>query len=415
MALSQADLSRLDAILKDRPLVDSLQEAMNKATPLAEKITQQLTLSGRKGIFPVSFGVNEGIYARADKGTFGDSQVDQPVLASVQAKFIYALFEISGPTMSATRDSPGAFEDALALQLENTVDGVKLDIARMILNKNPTNQNGLICNVQSRTNATTFVLNNPFGLTFKQNRPVRNLLRKNMPVDIFSTGTGTAQASNSAISSVTHSASGTTVVVSPAETGTVAATNDVMRAGNRGNEPDGFFAAVDTAGTYLGITRSGNDGWQGVVTDATGGGAATVPLDPDNLRDQIDTIMEVSGTSPNLIVANYKQRRNIYNLYAPQIRYAPMVLPAGLRESTLAFDDISVLAERFFPPEHIGFVNTKYWYHAIDKDVEWIQGNQGSVLNFKLTADLFVAVLRTYRNLPCLFPAAQGYVFGLEE
>jgi len=181
MAATQADLSRLDAILKDRPLVDSLQVAMNKATPLLEKFTQQIELSGRKGIFPVSFGVNEGIYARADKGTFGDSQVDAPVLAEVRAKFVYAIFEISGPTISASRDKIGSFEDALSLQLEQTIDGVKLDMARLSLGKS----SGVICTVQSRTDADTSVVDNPFGLTYKVDRPVRNLLRKNMPIDIF--------------------------------------------------------------------------------------------------------------------------------------------------------------------------------------------------------------------------------------
>ena len=126
MAVTQATLARVDAILKDRPIVDAIQIALNNATPFAEKITQQLTLSGRKGIFPVQFGWNEGIYARADTGSFGDAVTDQPIQAFVQAKFVYAIFEISGPTMSATRDNPGAFEDALALQLENTVTGVKL-------------------------------------------------------------------------------------------------------------------------------------------------------------------------------------------------------------------------------------------------------------------------------------------------
>lgn len=415
MAATQADLARLDAILKDRPLVDSLQVAMNKATPLLERFDQQLELSGRKGIFPVSFGVNEGIFARADKGSFGDSQVDQPVLASVTAKFVYALFEISGPTISATRDNVGSFEDALALQLEQTTDGVKLDMARMVLNKNATNQNGLICNVQSRTDADTWVLHNPFGLTYKTNRPVKNLLRKGMAIDVFTTGTGTAQATNSVITSVTHSTTGTTVDVAPGETGTVAATNDVMRNGNRGNEPDGFFAAVATTGTYLGVARAGNPGWNGVVVDGAAGGGAAVPLDPDMLRDTMDTIMEESGQTPNIIVCSYKQRRNIYNLYAPQIRYAPMVLPAGLRENTLMFDDIPVLAERFFPPEHIGFVNSRFWYQAIDKDVEWITGIDGTVLHFKQTSDLFLAVLRSYRNLACFYPAANGYLFGIEE
>lgn len=410
MAITQADLSRLDAVLKDKPLVDAVQEAMNRSTPLAERIQQQLTLSGRKGIFPVSFGANEGIYARADKGTFGDSVVDQPLLASVQAKFIYAIFEISGPVMSATRDSVGAFEDALALQLENTTDGIKLGMARMILNK----ANGLVATVQSRTDADTAVINNPFGLTYKQNRPVRNILRKNTNIDIMTVG-GTPHVTNSAITAITHSASGSTIDYSPAEVATVAAADEVYVAGNKAFEPDGFFAGVQTTGTYLGIARAGNDGWQGVVVDAAGGGAATVPLDPDNLRDTIDSIQEVSGQVPDVIVCNYKQRRNIYNLYAPQIRYAPMALPAGMNEGTLKFDDISVVAERFFPPEHIGFVNTRFWYHAIDKDVEWIAGLNGTVLHFTLTSDVFRAVLRTYRNFCTLYPASSGYVFGLDE
>ena len=410
MAITQADLSRLDAVLKDKPLVDAVQEAMNRATPLAERITQQLSLSGRKGIFPVSFGANEGIYARADKGTFGDSVVDQPLLASVSAKFIYAIFEISGPVMSATRDSVGAFEDALALQLENTTDGIKLSMARMILNKS----NGLVATVQSRTDADTAVIHNPFGLTYKQNRPVRNIIRKGTNIDIMTVG-GTAHVTNSAITAMTHSSTGTTIDVAPAEVATIAAADEVFVNGNKALEPDGFFAGVQTSGTYLGIARAGNDGWQGVVVDATGGGAATVPLDPDNLRDTIDSIQEVSGQTPDTIVCNYKQRRNIYNLFAPQIRYAPMLLPAGLKESSLSFDDIPVVAERFFPPEHIGFVNTRFWYHAIDKDVEWIQGYNGTVLHFTLTADVFRAILRTYRNFCTLYPAASGYVFGLDE
>lgn len=406
-----ADIARLDAILKDRPVVDAIQEALNKATPLAEKFTQQLTLSGRKGIFPVQFGVNEGVYYRLDRGTFGDAQSDQPSLAEIYAKFMYAIFEISGPVMSATRDSQGAFEDALSLQLENTIDGVKLDAARTILGDG----SGKVAVVESRTDADTLVVRHPFNLTYKAGRPVKNILRKGMPFDVIDTDGSTVNVSNGLITALTHGTANSTLDGTYTETATPAVGDFIVRPGNLNKEVQGFFGAVATAGTYLAIARAGQTGWQGVVTDAAAGGAAAVALDPDMLRDQMDLIMENSGKTPDLIVGNYKQRRAIYNLYAPQIRYAPMVLPAGLRESTLAFDDVPVLAERFFPPEHIGFVNTSTWYHCIDKDVEWIQGQGGTVLNFLLSSDLFRAVLRTYRNLACLFPAANGYIFGLEE
>lgn len=394
--------------------MEGIQKEINTATPMAEKISQQLTLSGRKGIFPVQFGVNEGVFMRADKGAFGDSQVNQPLLAEVKAKYMYALFEISGPTMSATRDNPGAFEEALSLQLENTIDGVKLDMARQVLGKG----DGTWALVQSRTDTDTYVIDSPYGLTtYKSNRPVRNLTRKDIAIDVVDAGDGTTKhVTNSAITAVTHAATGTTIDFSPVETTALAADGDfVTRAGNRNLEIEGFFAAVQATGTYLNIARAGNTGWQGIVVDAAGGGASAVPLDPDMKRDTVDQIMEETGHAPDWIVCNFKQRRNIYNLYAPQIRYAPMTLPAGLRENSVTFDDIPVLVERFFPPEHIGFLNTRFWYHALDKDTEWIPGEAGTVLHFKLTSDLYVAVLRSYRNLVCLYPATQGFLWGLEE
>lgn len=416
MAASQADLSRLDAILKDRPIADAIQDAINTATPFLERINQTLSLSGRKGIFPVSFGVNEGVYARADKGTFGDSQTDKPELAEVSAKFIYALFEISGPTMSATRDTPGAFEEALSLSLENTITGLRLDLARQVIGDGT----GTIALVQSRTDTDTIVVDSPFGLTqYKSNRPVKNIIRANMPLDVLDAATPSTQhADNLAVSSVTHTDSGTTLNFTAAGVAAAAADGDlVVRDGNRNLEIEGWFAAVstNTTASYLNISRSGQPGWQGVTLDAADGGAAAVPLSPDHLRDTVDLIMEQTGEMPGFITCNFKQRRNIYNLFAPQIRRAPMVLPAGLREGTLEFDDMPVVVERFFPPEHIGFVNPRFWAHAIDKDVEWIAGLNGTVLHFHRTSDVFTAVLRTYRNLACRYPATNGFIYGLEE
>jgi len=412
MAVQYADLSRLDAILKDRPLQDAIRTAMNKATPFAEKITQELPLSGRKGIFPVQFGVNEGIYARPEKGTFGESRVDTPELAEVTAKYIYATFEITGQIMSSSRDNPGAFEEGLALTIENTIDGLKLDMARQMIGDGT----GKIANVLSRTDADTLVLIDPFGLsTYKSNRPVRNILRKNMPIDVIDSDGSTVNVTNGLVSALTHTSASTTMDWTGTETATPAVDDFIVRNGNLSNEINGFLGGIGTTGTYLAIPRAGLDGWQGVQVDAAGGGAATVALDPDHLRDTVDLIMETTGEEPEFLVMNYKQRRNFYNLVAPQIRYAPMMAPQGLTESALTFDNMPVIIERFFPPEHIGVVNSRYWYHAIDKEVEWIRGIDGTVLHFPLTQDVFKAVLRSYRNLACLYPATNGLIYGLEE
>ena len=411
-----AELARLDAILKDRPIQDAIRKAINLATPFAEKITQQLQISGRKGIFPVQFGVNEGIYARAEKGTFGDSQVDSPSLAEVTAKYIYALFEVTGPVMSMTRDTPGAFEEALALTLQNTIDGVKLDMARQIIGDG----SGKIALCQAAgTDGDTQDVDSPFGISrYKTTRPVKNILRKNMPIDVLDLTTpNTKHGDNQPISAVTHTSTKTTLDFSVSDASlTDSADGDfVVRAGNYGLEIEGWEAAVQSSGSYLGISRTGQPNWQGVLVDAAAGGCATVGLSPDILRDTVDTIMELTGHAPEFLVMNYVQRRNMYNLFSAQIRYQPMLLPTGLREDTLQFDDMSVLVERFWPPEHIGVVNTSFWYHVLAKDVEWIPGQGGTVLHFTLNSDLFRAVMRTYRNIINLYPATQASIFGLDE
>jgi len=409
-----ADLARLDKILKDRPIQDAIRKAINLATPFAEKITQQLTLTGRKGIFPVQFGVNEGVYARPEKGTFGQSKVDEPQLAEVTSRYLYALFQITGPAMAMTRDNPGSFEEALALTLQNTIDGVKLDMARQIIGDGT----GKIALIQSNTDTNTVVVDSAFGITrYKTTRPVRNILRPNMPVDILDTVAppATKHMSDGEISTVVHSATGTTLDFTTADVHADTADGDFLtRTGNYNNEIQGWEAAVQAAGTYLGISRTGQPNWQGVMVDASGGGAAA-DISFDILRDTLDTMNELTGKDPEFFTMNYKQRRNIYNLFQAQIRYMPMNLPGGMDDNTLSFDDKPILVERFWPQEHIGVVNTSYWYHVMSKDTEWIPGQGGTVLHFAITSDLFTAVMRTYRNLICLYPATQGTIYGLTE
>lgn len=421
MAATLADLTRLDKILKDRELQNSIITAMNKATPFAEKITQSMPFSGRKLIVPVQFGVNEGIFALPEKGTFGDSQVDMPVLAEITPKYVYALFEITGQIISHSRDSAGAFEEGLGLTLQNTLDGFKLDLARQYLG-----DGAAVLGLSNGTeNVTTGVyqFDSPFGLSiYKSARPVRHFVRKNMAVSILDAATPTTvHESNLPVAAVSHASTYTSLTLTGGTTD-VADGDLLIRAGNRvgatSYEIEGFLKAVDdgtTHSSYLGITRTGEPNWQGILVDAAQGAATTVALDPDHLRDTADLVMETTGESPGFMMMNYKQRRNFYNLTAPQIRFGPMMLPQGLNENTLSFDDMAVLVERFFPPEMIALVNTNYWYHIIDKEPEWISGIDGTVLHFNQTKDQFKAVLRSYRNLACLYPATQALIYGLEE
>jgi hypothetical protein len=437
-----ATLSRLDAILKDRPLLDYVLDALNKATAWAEEITQELTLSGRQGIFPAQFGVNEAIYARADNTAFGNAQTPQPKLAKVTAKAVYAIFEITGMTMSATRDTAGAFEDSLALQIENTVDGLKMDMGRQYIGDGF----GVMGVVQDRASATDFDLWKPFGIGrelggtqatdtkyLTPQTPVKHIFRVDREFDGFDATDFSTLNFVGQVSAISHTNpvgttdgwSDVTVAAGYTETAALAVDDIIVTQGNYGLEVQGFLAAVADGVTgpaapyltYLNIARSGQEGWQGVLTDASGGGASAVPLEPNDLRDHIDLVSERCGERPSFMLGNYKQRRNVYNLSAPQIRYGPMNAEQGLDEDTVKFDNMRYVVDRFFPPQHIGFPNVKYWYHAIDKDVEWIQAGDGSVLHPMVITgfDKYRAVLKTYRDCVCLYPGTQGLLWGLSE
>jgi hypothetical protein len=418
MAATYADLTRLDAILRDKPMMDGIQTAYNKATPLLERITQSVTISGRKAIVPVQFGANEGHYMRGERSAFGSSQVNQPLLAELASVFAYSIFEISGPSMSATSGG-WAFEESLALSLEQTLTGAKLDRSRRLLNASGA---GVIALVQSKTSTVVIVVDSPLGLlSYKGNVDVRNIIRKDMPLDVIDTVAppATKHHDDDAVTLVSHSGTGTSVTLD-----TAPADGDyVARAGNYGLENVGIFngllpAALGGTDTYLNIPRAGNPGWQGVTVDAADGGGAAVDLDPDMIRDTIDTVQEESGERPGIIVGGYKQRRNIFNLLQPQVRYVPMNLPGGLSENTLSWDDMSVLVERFFPPQHLGFLNLNFWYHGIEKDFEWIPGDTGTVLHSMVVSgyDTYRAVGRHYGNGPItLYPAANAILYGVAE
>lgn len=409
-----ANIAAMDAILKDRPLIDFIQEAMNKATKFASKVNQQLTISGRKGIFPVMFDFNEGVYVLGDGEAWGTPRVAEPVLAEVKSRYVYALFEITGPTMTATRDSLGAFRDALSLQLEKTIEGLKINTAVLQLG----DSSGKLAVVKSRTDADTFVVISPFGLTtYKGDVPVKNILRKQMPFDVTPDGS-TFRVSGGTISALTHGSTSTTVDWTGTESGTIAANDFLVRSKGWNRGFDGLFGGIQNTGTYLNVARAGNVGWQGVLLDASGGGTAALPLEPSMLQDVLDLIAEASGRRPTHIVCNYKMRRAIENLYTQQIRFAPSNINAGLSpedEGALAVEGIPVIAERFFPPQHIAFVDVNTWYHVIEQDVEWLSGRGDSVLHFLLTSDKYTAVLRTFRNFCTLFPAANGLLYGVKE
>lgn len=415
MASVPATLSLMDAILKDRYLLDYVMDRVNKATRFAERVTQKLTISGRKAVFATSFDLNEGVYILSDNVDFGDPLAAKPYNFEVKIRRIYALFDITGPTLIDTRDNLGAFQDALSFQIERTVDGLKVNTAVHMLG----DSSGKLAVVKSRTDADTFVVVKPFGLTtYKGDVPVKNIIRRNMPFDITPDGS-TFRVTAGQISALTHSATTTTVDWTGTESGTVAANDFLVRASGWNQGFDGFFGAVQTSGTYLNLSRAGNVGWQGVVLDATNGGTTAVLLEPSMLQDAIDLVAD-SGERPDLILVNYKMRRNIENLYSPQIRFAPQVINAGTSpspeaEGDITVDKIPVIADRFFPPQHIGFVNTRSWYHIVGQEPEWIQSGNGSVLNFLLSGDKFRAVLRVYKNFCCFYPAANGYLYGVAE
>ena len=120
-----ATLSTLDAILKDfylGPIVNQLNNEI-LAVELFQKA--QVDWQGKKAVIPVKVGRNSGVNFLAESATLPTAGEQKYTDLLVNARFVYGRFQVTGPTIEASKTSAGAFVQAIDSEMTGLVEDVK--------------------------------------------------------------------------------------------------------------------------------------------------------------------------------------------------------------------------------------------------------------------------------------------------
>jgi len=412
MATSRdATLTVIDGILKDTHLLQQIQNAVNKSTVLLSRLGVSRSMSGRKGLFSVQVGTHQGVGARAENATLPVSGFGEYIQPEVTVKYLYGVFNITGPTIAATRDNKGAFADALKRAIMDTREGLKLDVQRQVWG-----DGSAIIGLTNGTGAggATIQIDSPYGLARYDNGHPVKFIKRNAIVDTLDTTNSDAVLDDDiTVTAVAHAATYTSITQAGTWSGTIADGDKVVRYDvTPGLEIElrGLSAIVDTTGhesggKYLGIVRASYPEWQGNVVDNS-----TADITEARLRAMLDLVETEGDSRPDLIITNYNQRAKYEALLTPSKRFvSPMQLEGGF--TALEFDGLPIVVDKDAPPEHWWFVDTStiQWFQM--SDFMWMD-KDGSVLDRVQGKDAYQAVLFKYADLGCTDPANNAVLYG---
>jgi len=326
MAASTLDV--YDAFLKDWYLsewVDQLTSMTTTWRLLRRKLTKW---AGKQMVIPIRKGRNWGVGAiptsasgsMATLNVAGHQSVDRVL---VDGKLVTGALQIAQDTIDKSKVDRGAFFEDLDFEMRGLVD----DVADYVDNVSHLAGNGALATITQVTSGTQ--------LTVDNHQPFFD----NMRIECWSsTGAGTTDftASGDAaveanlpsgglvqvISAVQRNVDGSGVLTMVATAGAAIGSN-LARAGSRntgadtGYEPMGLPGLISNANppldsTFQGITRTGNNWWQSLETDATNS-----TFSEDLLQQQIDYTHDTSRGDIDYLMTQRITRRKMFTILNP--------------------------------------------------------------------------------------------------
>ena len=267
----------------------------------------------------------------------------------------YALVQISGLAIAASKQSLHAFVQAKDFEIKNKT---KWLISQLNVQYYGIGQ-GQLATVSASADGSpstiTVDLTEPFNMRW---------FRKGMKLDVFNAAITTkrntaAKKSGYKITAVNK----TTGVISLLDTGTddpnsdgVVATDIICFEDSNQAAPD---APSDVAGKQiLGLASLVDNNTEGLTTvqnidrsvrpifnsSVLSNGGTDRPLSLDLMQQLVDEIEAESGETPDFMVAGFGQRRNYLNLLWYDVRYGPQKLIGGFR--TLQYNNLDWVVDK---------------------------------------------------------------------
>lgn len=293
------------------PMIDLL----NEEVPIYRACTKEKEgWAGNAVIRALRTTRNQGIGATSDGGNLPKIGRQGTVNATINAKFLYARFGITGPMIKASQGGVASFVKSAQYELEKSYEDLKTDVSRQLswdgtgtlatVNTSSVASNSLV--VFGRTATESALKYIDIGTTFDVVDGSQNIVASGITVTAIPSGT--------AISATA------TLTLDQAIT-TTANTNFLIRSGSNNNEIQGLLYSLDGGtSTIYGVNRATALGYQGNLTDLTN--ASNPVLSIDAMQTPFNEGLRRGGIGKySAVWCDFTSLRYYQKLLTPDKRY----------------------------------------------------------------------------------------------
>lgn len=372
-----ADLTSVDAALKETWTESRLAEQLYQGNPLLDKVKKlKSTQVGQQAVTPIHTGRNWG-YTPLPAAGGSLNAAGQQGLAQATWQYTHhnQQVKIQGSAIDGTRGDALSVAEVVDLEVSGALDDLNRQLTRQLF----MDGDGLITACTAATSTTL-----PLNLAGGFNAIERGWLAVGTKIMLGTAADGDSVSATETISAVAESTTAPTITIGNSRT--VATTTFVSMLGSRSGtdgstyEMNGLGNIVSTSATLGGLTVASNPTWASPDVDTTSQ-ALTLPL----MYSKNRKVYQKTGKEPNYILTSPKQLEAAYKLLQAQVRFPSDSVSAGGVEST-NINGMSVYRQPDCKNEDMFFLTVDdlfivsagdpYWQNKIAgaNILQWIQG-----------------------------------------
>lgn len=386
-----ADLTSMDAALKETWTESRLAEQLYQGNPLLDKIKKlRSTQVGQQAVTPIHTGRNFGYTALPASGGALNAAGQQSL---AQATWQYTHHNqqvlIQGSAIDGTKGDALSVAQVVDMEVEGAVNDLNRQLTRQLF----SDGDGVVAKCIVTSASTTVLLDPVSGF----NAIERGWLAPGAVVDLGVAADGDSVAAARTVTAVVESATAPSITISGAAVTTTTSTL-VSFAGARSPvngsslEMNGLGNIVSTSAGLGGLTVAANPVWASPYVDATSQ-ALTLAL----MYAASRKVYQKTGKEPNYIVTSPKQLEAAYRLLQASVRFMQDNVSAGNVEGT-DINGMKVFRQPDCKNEDMFFLTVEdlllvsagdpYWVNKITGGniLQWIQGSDsfGSKITVRL-------------------------------
>lgn len=375
------DLTTANNALKEAYLSAAVNQLNTQTNPLFAKIKQSSAdVYGKEIIKVAPVGINGGIGAGTETGALPTASANNYKQLKSTLKNLYGKIEISDKAIRAGQHNATGFVNLLNAEMEGLLEASKFNLSRMLYGDGT----GLLATIKS-VSGSVYTLDNVKGIVV------------GMMIDTYN---GETFAKTAIVTAVDYA--NKTIKASE----TLTKDHKIYVQGSRNNELTGLKAIFDSnVESIYGLTKA-NEEWLNPYVDTA---SSEREISNSMIQTAIDNIEELTGSTIDFISCGYKVKR-AYQQYLTYYRSNVEIMNLDGGFKTLSYSGIPVVADRFVADDAMYLLNTKnFTLHQLC-DWEWLEGENGRVLQQIAGKACYTATLVKYADLICDRCNGQGMI-----